>query len=1320
MQTNLDIYDAGGTLLLTTPINEGCKWYFTLMEKDYITVKFSLAEALHFGIGCYTEWNGEVYTVVETQDPTYNTSTGGYDYELTLMHDYWLWSNRIIKFTPEYGGREASWSWCGPLCQWCAVFLRNLQTYGFRYKGADYVFSYPENMKDLSKVVSFDNTNLIDALSSVAEAYEIEWWVDGGTIHLGTCQNETKEAVAFKVGENVEKITRTDSQSDYANLIYVFGGTNNIPARYRKKLVFDVKTADGNIISDTARVLDKSYFESQYVTDSDITVCPETALTGIQEVLATKSSPPKEFSDDMGDFEWMSDDSDMGYYLEARTSVWLYKNAETFEPGEYKIDLSSVELGYLMENACDHIEVNLVETATFKSTTLYKASGAYATYQTLKLGILSYEVNTATGFKLELLCTRAIENLKFYKDSFVAYLTGYYSITRTYVPATIKLSLVFVKDPDTEVAATLNPDRTEEGKNEIVLPSGTDASVGDYFTITNINEPKVPVSYFTNDIEESMTVNGVVQSRLMLPVTWKDGKNSIDTVDIGEAESLSSREVVEAVVVNEDIYPRFTSTENGETVNGRAITAVGSRQGKVENETTVEKETVTYWAIQDSGFEFKKLYQLEDATLYITFQSGLLNGMTFEALFTETSDTYGAGQWFEIKRSDDYSRYLPDEYMYPAVGDRYVLTGWDASYIGDTLVDAAEAELLEWGKEYLKKLQVDPSTYTCSMMSDCAYGKNPSTGSPDTSYSYENAISLGDRVELFSKAFFKSGSRVSRIIGWEKNLDILYDSPQYTVGEKASYSKLGDLSNQVDTLVLNGSAFEGVGNSVGGTSVYIITTGDKTSPTDRNVLSALRSIQSFLRKDVDDIAQGLVTFMQGLVLGESGYGLTADGGGNLNILSLVEAVVSRLSTPDFTSGDFGTGAGLYKDGSDWVLELDRLLVRKIATFMELEIRKLSYTAGNVVIGAAGSRLSSVSEVTDADGNITGWKCYWVSDDGTTATTNTWKVNDQARCQDFNIADGVYTGVSNKYYWRLVTEVGDGYIVLSASVKDSGTDNSVTACVPAAGDTITLMGHQTLRDVTEADPLGEAEKDRTNLILLSTTATDSQSVPSIIGYKAITDFDLASAHKVFTLSPKEIVFHSSVFTWDNTEAEWPQPRYRGEWASSAEYAYGDEVTHGGELWICVNTDGSTEEPSANSTDWQLLVSKGQDGADGKDGADGASGEKQTTLRLVADGATTFKNGVGSVTISAHVYYGDDDVTDSYDASLFVWEVDGTALSGEPSKSRTFTASGITDGVDHIRCYISGGASGEGGTAEPTFLVTASGDLLADGDGNLLTA
>ena len=241
-QAKIDIKSAGGTTLLSTSINEGAKGYYSLMQHDYITLPFVLSEPIDFGLGSYVDLRGvfsdalggklaKTYHVTNLQTPTYNTSTGGYEYELRLDAYYWLWKNKIFKYTPENAGQEASWSLTAALDVHLGVFLRNLTALGYTYGGEDFEFSIDSTVENKAVALTYDNTRLTDALSMMAEAWDCEWWVTDNVIHFGRLENG--DAVELEIGVSAETMTRNESKGTYATRIYAFGSTRNIPENYR-------------------------------------------------------------------------------------------------------------------------------------------------------------------------------------------------------------------------------------------------------------------------------------------------------------------------------------------------------------------------------------------------------------------------------------------------------------------------------------------------------------------------------------------------------------------------------------------------------------------------------------------------------------------------------------------------------------------------------------------------------------------------------------------------------------------------------------------------------------------------------------------------------------------------------------------------------------------------------------------------------------------------------------------------------------------------------------------------------------------------------
>lgn len=201
----------------------------------------------------------------------------------------------------------------------------------------------------------------------------------------------------------------------------------------------------------------------------------------------------------------------------------------------------------------------------------------------------------------------------------------------------------------------------------------------------------------------------------------------------------------------------------------------------------------------------------------------------------------------------------------------------------------------------------------------------------------------------------------------------------------------------------------------------------------------------FLRKDKEDTANGLITFLKGLLIGKNGSGITVLENG------MSQAVV------------------------------DYLYVKVKAVFDELEVKKKTYVGGEQVISHAGMKCNRVDELDDV------YRCYFKEEEDGIEIENQFTPGSLAIAQECNIKTGVSHHVGNRYYWRLVTAVGENYIDLSKTVCDPNVENDV----PVAGDDIVGLGHKT--DMT-----------RQAAIILSSV---NEVSPSIIMYQGINDFTL---------------------------------------------------------------------------------------------------------------------------------------------------------------------------------------------------------------------
>lgn len=345
----------------------------------------------------------------------------------------------------------------------------------------------------------------------------------------------------------------------------------------------------------------------------------------------------------------------------------------------------------------------------------------------------------------------------------------------------------------------------------------------------------------------------------------------------------------------------------------------------------------------------------------------------------------------------------------------------------------------------------------------------------------------------------------------------------------------------------------------------------------------------------NDTAKAVVTFLQkqifrnGMSLGNGGD-FSIDGAGRA-VLS--EVAVSLLKSLNYNNAE-QTGFAIEQKNGKYQMSITDLIVWGKAIFNTLQLRELSYVGGNIVLSPSASKLTHVVEIRNNDGEITGWKCYLLADDGSTATINSWKVDDQARCQTFNIKTGVYENVGNKDYWRRVTEVsqdnevitdGNGHelydgnkfawIILSKTDCSEGADAVVNKNnSPAAGDSIVLIGNRT-------------DKSRQNMLLLETEGSEA---PRFVMYRGINNYSLAN-RSIVSVSYNGINIRIGYihYTSPSGDTIWA-PCYRGDWKEGTEYSYYDEVTWLGTRWLCIVPEGDTTitEPSEDNDYWRATT------------------------------------------------------------------------------------------------------------------------------------
>nr|DAV80107.1 MAG TPA: tail protein [Caudoviricetes sp.] len=1181
------IKDISGNIRFSTPINEGSKRRFLLMQEDYITLLFSLSNPVYFKLGDYVDNELGIFELVDLYKPTYNSNTGAYDYELRLDAYYWKWKNKKFFYTPETTGREAAWNLTATLDTHLDVFLDNLKALGYKFRDLDFTWDIDSTVENTSKLVSYDNVNLIDALTQMAETWECEWWIENHKICFGRC--EYSSPVDFKAGDltdtenvNVNSMTRSDSQTTYATRIYAFGSTRNIPSSYRKELIFDVKEANGRNISDTSRPLKINYFPSR-VTYKENYAASSNEGSGPFTPSYTEWTLDKALTSSAkgGSYKIVSE----GISINISTAVPQIGNRAFLPAGDYILKAS-----YIYNISGESKEVIIGnQTVSLAQNQQYEIVSKIQVPNTLVIDKNSSDlkvrvyVHVPAPASSELLST------------FQAYVT--YDIN-VYGGSSATTSVTFLSGANAgqTFAAVYNPDLlTGDAANIIQLPEGVTASLGNRYTINNIISGKVPDNYFSKDDKE-MTLNGVVQKRLMLPegISYVDAYKYSPTgerINIGDERyndpdnvEMPEEEAIEEIVIFEDEYPQYKGT----------ISSV-SHDDKVDDN---DKEYRIY-NFKDTGLKnFTEDFRLDGEELHMIFQTGKLAGMDFAINIVESDNT---GTTFEIVRNEDYGRFLPDDVLYPQTAhmedgeevpaDTYILYGFDTAYISEQMLPDAEQNLLKKAKEYVKKSMIDPSTYDCEMDADFIYNK----GNIRT---YE----VGDKVNLINKAFFPEG-RQSRIIGFEWPLDIPYDHPIYTVGETASYSRIGEIESKLDSLTYKGQTYSGSAVGGGGISVYVIGVNDKTIPSDRNVFSAKRVLQEIIAyaisKTKDDTALGLISFLNGINVTK---GIVTDTITATELSSNIVKVLDKLTANNAAFSGNISSVDYAEKLLGWLItpagdiDAKSLRLRDFLEVPELRYNRVSVITGEEWNAPGGGIIESVDEENSI--------VYLKLEPGEVTAV---EVDDICKA-NFNNDTGFQTT-----YFRITEKLDNGsfkYVLRSGYTYHpqkamhfvcygNFTNAERQKSSYSTQNYIRFLKGVNNWEITK-DMIAMQLGDLSNLKLFGMDMT---------GHSAY-------LNRIYMTGTIKQISNDGV-------TEVPVPVFKGEWKSGT-YWYYDEVTHNGSTWICIEST-TTQEPSDSSTDWLKVISKGEDGQDGQDGKDGKGVQSVDVLYYLSSSSTSLSGG-----------------------------------------------------------------------------------------------
>ena len=552
-----------------------------------------------------------------------------------------------------------------------------------------------------------------------------------------------------------------------------------------------------------------------------------------------------------------------------------------------------------------------------------------------------------------------------------------------------------------------------------------------------------------------------------------------------------------------------------------------------EEQTNKDGKKYTVYYVKDKDLPFNPdEYMIGSEVIHITFESGDLSGREFECNWH--NDT----QEFEIINTyPDENTQIPGGNIIPNVGDTYILTN---IRMPDEYYPIAEEQYKQAVDSFLTEYSKDISIY-----------------SGDTDYIHvdKNSVplSLGQRVRLEDAQYFEAGYLDTRITRIERKLGNLSEA-SIDCSSAVSTSWKSSVDSTLNNLEYT------LAQEMAQANVRLLKTGDMESPSDYTAFSSLRAIGTFLRKNIADIANEIITFLKGLRVGKFVTGLIG-----------------------------GSGAAIWFDkNGKTIVEADKAMFREELIVPQITFNCIDVISGDKANSFAYGRIKTV----DTENRIATLELL----EGQWGTLH---VSDICRGILHNIAGSnhtkdeygpngfmEYSGYATSYFTPtniIENEAGN--------MKFEYALQAGTSVHPLPGMNFFAYGNFTDKD--RQDITYENRSYLRRLVNVNTWVID----PDVnIAYQ---NGNLSGLTVNGQVMDGYSSFQDKVYIRGTIERLKPNGEvamdlsYEGVWQSGRHYDYYDSVTYNGSTWACLNKNGSSSEPGTDA-DWQEIASKGDKG------------------------------------------------------------------------------------------------------------------------------
>lgn len=1122
------------------------------VPKITATVKHSKCLDDLWSDNVYAEFMGEKYYVMNTPSSSKDNEDARYSHDIELLserevlnHVYFIDAVQGDSSTDIYKSNSSSVHFFGDINEFVARLNSCLSYFGLGYSAV-----IDEGVTSDDKEVSFEDKYILDALQEIFNVYEIPYYFVGKVIHIGYTENTI--SYPFKYGYDGALLSISKENANYAviNKIKGQGSSDNIPYYYpnsspKGDLGITVGENNKGITASDVRIIDSAKF-----ADVDIN-------SNITYVLLSGSATSHKYKTSNSQYTSYTPTSQT-FTFEGYTPV-IYYFAHGFtisNSGKVTLTVSVVRDG---------------------SSEMFTSSSAVSAYIEDSEGN-TYENGVWSGRNI------TFDNMPSGSFTFYIAIQMEYKGSTSY---TFSHNVTF----NTSSFWQYNGKETDLSELGLKLADGAVPSVGDIIRQDIIGYITPMPNLMPSIYRES---KGAQQFYEAKNNTYPDGEGGYYEFENEYSEDNQRQGTTDF----EDIKPTIVGITNA---SGQRIDMFTEFAYDLDDNDDTDNEgnyLHPYFFAKlrkldgDNGFNLFEQASESD-TMQISFTSGVCGACTFEiGVGEETNknivqvdddgnlkrnddgnvlwenqtpqdrqnDTRNYEVWIALKKDDStYGQIMPNksQNLRPSVDDTFVILNINLPL---AYITAAEKKLEQSLIKYMWENNKEKFTFSVKF----------------------SRIFFTEHPEVLEQ--LNENSRV--LIEYNGQQQTLYvDNFTYKVDSETPLPEI-DI-NLVDKLSVGKNSLQTQLDSVKQDILSTVNSGDFLK----------QGLKYFLRKDVRDYAQKLITFLDGANFGTFVSSLTAGMGGNID----------------------GRGNA----------EFESLRVRSYMEVMDLIVNRLSALEGDQLLTEA----DTIESVIDLGGGLyrlqlkRKWDGYYTAQ----------AVN--------NVIKGIYNTLdkgSGTYYtsWMRINSVNTVSNSVEVTLYADEDTPAGQNFPPCAMMKIARWGNQTDEKRQTCLYLSSTEGRIVKLVGVTKPIIDKTNYGAVLGTppEFLDDLNLPLR------DGRDYMYVPGVITTDMIRIDYQGKPIseivdRGEWSADETYYHEElnpdtgvyetsDVWHNNAKYRCQKT-GTKVEPSKSTTDWALLE-------------EAVNGESSVSMIINSENVIFTKSGQGAV-VTVEVYIGGKQLT-----------------------------------------------------------------------------